>query len=247
MGGRIAGVGRTSLGNRLSVRARALAVAGEDASHAVPITGASLALRALHELATGALAVAGSVLPTGRGRTGGADRRIVGCIPPRNRGTDARRARQIAGHAGLPTGRGATDPVHAESGPTLPIAATGFGGSLGLAGRCSRAGVGLGTVGGFGILPPAVTEVELVLGRRAPRGPQDSVHKNGNWLPHGSSPAPCRWSVQAVAILLVPTRAGRAACTESGVAADLSAEARHTGGLRQAVACGGASRLAAPG
>jgi hypothetical protein len=249
VGGRIAGVGWAGLGNRLSIRARALAVAGEDADHASPITGASLALRALHEQATAALAVAGSVLPTGGGRAGDADRRIVGCHPPRNQGTDARRAGQIAGHAGLPAGRGATHPVHAESGPALPVAATGFSHFPGLAGRFRRTGVGLGNVSGFAIPSPAIAKVAVAeLGRRATNGSQGKVHKNGNWLPHGSSPASCQWSVRTVAILRAPHRAFGAACTARDGAADLLAGVAHAGIFLHAVACGVASWfVAAPG
>ena len=248
MGGRIAGIGWTRLGNRLSVRAVALAVAGEDAGHTIRGTGAGLAMGTLREKATGALAIAGSVLPTGRGRSGGADQRIVGGHPRRNHGTGAQGAGQIAGHAGLPTGRGATDPVRAESSAALPIAATGFSHSLGLAGRFRRAGVGRGNVGGRAILPPAIAKVGFAeLGRRATNRTQGNAHQNGSLFPHVSSPASCRWSARAVAVLFAPHRACNAARTGRGEAADLPAGALHAGVLWQAVACGSTRCLAVPG
>ena len=182
------------------------------------------------------------------GRAGGADRGIVGCSLPRNRGTNTKRVGKIAGHAGLPTGHVATDPVRAESGPAFPIAATGFSRSLGLAGRFRRASVGRGNVGGLAIVPPAIAQDLFVeLGRRAPNRGQGNIHKSKNWLPHGSSPAFCRSSARTVAILFAPHRAGHAACTPSGEAADLLADACHAGVLRQAVARSGARCLAAPG
>ena len=83
---------------------------------------------------------------------------IVGFHPRWNEGTVAERRGQIAGLASLPAGRGATNPVSAESGLALVIAATGFGLPLGLADRARRACTGrpdIRTVG-VGVRPPTI-------------------------------------------------------------------------------------------
>jgi len=131
----IAGIRRTDQGRR-RFRAITIAVARDNAGDAIPSAGPKLALRALGVLAATAIAVAGSVLLTGRGRAGGANQGIVGFHPRGKEGTDTERRGQIAGLARLPAGRGATNPVSAEeSSLALIIAATGFGLSLGFADR----------------------------------------------------------------------------------------------------------------
>ncbi len=170
-GGRIAGKGRTGFGCLL--RAFAVAVAGEDSGHAIPLAGTGLAQLALLVVrATSAPAVAGSVRSAGRLRTCGAFRRIGGIKPGWNEGTGTQGAAQIAGFAGLLTGRVATVVVHAESGPALLIAGTGFALSLGLADHTRQAGVGLPGVRAFGVILPAVVHGDEV-GERATSGLQD--------------------------------------------------------------------------
>ena len=180
----IASVGRTGQGTALG--ALAVAVAGKDARHAVPVARAGLALGAIHVKATPALSVAGSILPAGRRRTGCADQGIVGFHTRRNESTVTQGAGQVAGFARLSTGRGATEPVHAESGLALVVAATEFGLPLGLADRARRANVGLlgvcgaGAVGGSDVVLPAIQRAATAINAdlaegalRATTGAQD--------------------------------------------------------------------------
>ena len=150
IGGRIATVGRAGLRNRVGTLA--VAVAGEDAGHPVAVTGARFAFRALQVKATGALAVAGSIVATGGGRAGRTDQGIVGPHARRDEGTVTQGTGQIAGFAGLPAGCSTTDPIHAESALAFPIASTRLGFSFGLARRARRAGVWLlGRIRGSGV------------------------------------------------------------------------------------------------
>jgi hypothetical protein len=162
VGGWIATV-REARGRR-ALRTSTLSVTRQGSSNRVHIAGSCLALGSDDVFATAALAVAGAVLPAGRGRGGTARMGVARFHTRRDERAVTKRRRQIACLARFGAGRSATDAVDAEAGTALAVARAGFRLSLGSRARLGetrggsiRRGCGRQAIGAVCIAPRIAT------------------------------------------------------------------------------------------